>query len=232
VTAGIGRLVVYRGIDELNEGLEQFFKLIDEMTVRQGDGRLRSKRFQQLLVIPRERDDRAAFPIQCIEQLQHPDDFILVVAHRNGQKRLGTITGFRIKFLGAGKIVALRHIGIGNIHGLAAECRVAHYHGMIGMTGAIVELDGIKGDRYAAGSAHRNIQGIVAQDFKAQHLLLRFMQIERAGISMGNAHRRYQNGFQQTVEIALLGQGDADLIEIFEAMQKIVGRMHGAVVSR
>jgi len=88
--------------------------------------------------------------------------------------------------------------------------------GMIGLVGVIVKMDRIKGNRHAAGSAHHHIQRIVARYFKAQHPLFPFMQIERSSISMCNAHCRDQNGFKQTVEIALLGQGDADLIEIFE----------------
>ena len=229
VTAGVGRLIVYRGIDELDEGLEQFFQLSDKVTVGQCDGRLRGERFQQLPVVCRERDDRAAFPILRVDELQHADDFIFVVAHRHGQKRLGTITGLGVEFFGAGKIVALRRISIGNIHRLAAERRMAHHHGMIGIARLIVKLDRIEADRHAAGAAHRSLKRIVAQNLKAQYSLFRLMQIQRAGIGMGDALCRYQNGFQQTVEIALLRQRDADLIELFEAMQGVVGRMHGIV---
>ncbi len=43
--AGITRLVVYRGIDELNECLEQFFRLPDKTAICQRNGRLRCERF-------------------------------------------------------------------------------------------------------------------------------------------------------------------------------------------
>ena len=205
------------------------------MTVGQCDCRLRSERLEQLLIVRRERDYRAAIPILRVDELQNADDFILMVAHRHGQEGLGTIAGLGVEFFGAGKIVALRRISIGNIHCLTAERRMAHHHGVIWIARLVVKLDRRKGNRHAAGSAHRPhrrilfSQRIVAQDFKAQHPLFRFMQIERAGIRIRDALGSDQNGFQQTIEIALLRQRYANLVELFEAMQKIIRSLHGTV---
>src|SRR2546430_5908378 len=51
-------LLVDRGVDELDERLEQLLQLIDEVPIGERDGGLRCKRFRQALVRMRERPDR------------------------------------------------------------------------------------------------------------------------------------------------------------------------------
>lgn len=48
MAAGIGRLFVDGEVDQVDEGLEQFFQLADQQTVGQRDRRLRGERFGEL----------------------------------------------------------------------------------------------------------------------------------------------------------------------------------------
>lgn len=101
MAASIGRLVVDCGIDENDEGFEQVFHLTDQAPVGKGNGCLRCKRFSQMLVGPGKCHDLSAAHILVIallvitlpvitllgiDELQHADDFVLVVAHRHREK--------------------------------------------------------------------------------------------------------------------------------------------------
>jgi hypothetical protein len=50
MAAGIGRLFVNRQVDQVDQGLEQFFKLGDQQAIGQRNGGLRSQRFGQALI--------------------------------------------------------------------------------------------------------------------------------------------------------------------------------------
>ena len=86
MAAGIGRFIVDRGVDQADEGFEQGFQLLDQQPVGQARWLPARRAIRQLLIGVGERNDFAAFPVLGIDQLQHADDFVLVVAHRHGQK--------------------------------------------------------------------------------------------------------------------------------------------------
>ena len=94
---GVGRLFVDGDVNELDERLEQAFKLSDEQPIGQRNGRLRCQRFGQALVGLRESHHLPRFRVQRIEQLQHANERAVVVLHRHGQKRLRTAACTLIK---------------------------------------------------------------------------------------------------------------------------------------
>ncbi len=59
MSAGIRRFIVDGGVDEADQGFEQIFQLLDQAPVADGDGSLRSQRFEQLLVVLGEMPDLA-----------------------------------------------------------------------------------------------------------------------------------------------------------------------------
>jgi hypothetical protein len=60
VAAGVGRLLVDGEVDQLDEGLEQRFKLLDQLAIAQERGGLRGERFGQALVGVGEKATTAA----------------------------------------------------------------------------------------------------------------------------------------------------------------------------
>ena len=64
---GVGRFFVNGDVDELDERLEQAFKLRNEQPIGQRNGRLRGQRFGQALVGLRESHHLPRFRVQCVE---------------------------------------------------------------------------------------------------------------------------------------------------------------------
>jgi len=62
--------------------------LRDEQPVGERNGRLRGQRLGQALVGLREGDDLARVRVACIDELQHADEFEVVVLHRHREERL------------------------------------------------------------------------------------------------------------------------------------------------
>ncbi|MNT75402.1 hypothetical protein D3C72_2142930 [compost metagenome] len=101
MAAGVGRLFVNGQVDEVHERFEEAFELRDEQPVGQRNGRLRCQRLGQALVGLGERGDLAGLPVPRVDELQHADQFVVVVLHRHGQKRLRAVPRARIETAGA-----------------------------------------------------------------------------------------------------------------------------------
>jgi len=233
MAAGVGRLVVDCGIDEIDERLEQVFHLADQAPVGQRNGGLRCERFCQMLVCPGKGHNFAAacalfvtlllITLQGVDKLQHTDDFVLVVAHRYREKRSGTVAGTPVESPGTGKIVARGGIGVGDIHRLAMQGGMRHYHAVVRFARVVIETNGGKCNGATGGAAQRNAQGIGADNLELQHLPFRIEQVQRARVRMGDALGRHQYGFQQAGDVLLAGERDADGIQLIQPAQQIVG---------
>ncbi|MNV35918.1 hypothetical protein D3C71_1273790 [compost metagenome] len=101
MATGVGRLFVNGQVDQVHERLEQALQLRDEQAVGEGNGSLRGQRLGQALVGLGERGDLAGLPVPRVDELQHADQFVVVVLHRHGQKRLRAVPRARIETAGA-----------------------------------------------------------------------------------------------------------------------------------
>jgi len=77
--ASIRGLLVDRGVDERDEGLEQHLELVDEVPVGERYGGLGGERFRETLVGRSERPAPVGARLLTVDQLQHADDFAFVV---------------------------------------------------------------------------------------------------------------------------------------------------------
>jgi hypothetical protein len=78
----------------------------------------------------------------------------------------------------------------------------------------------------SGGTAHRRVQGIVAQNFEFERVFIRHL-VQRATIGIGNVLGGDQYRFQQLVDVALFRQRDADAEQLLLAGKQIVGNSRG-----
>ena len=88
------------------------------------------------------------------------------------------------------------------------------------------QVYGIERNRIAGSAAHGDAERVGAHDFKSEHLLILLQQVQRAGVSIGDALRGNQNGFQQAVDIPLAGKRNPNGIQLFKPVQQIVALCH------
>ena len=121
---------------------------------------LLSKRFSKAPVGLGELDDARRFRTDRIDQLQHPDDHILVILHGYGQEGLRTVVGALVELPRAGKIEALGHVGIGDVDGMAGQCGVSGNHAVVGRAVVLVQgqIGELAGTWLAAGTAESEVQ--------------------------------------------------------------------------
>ncbi len=91
VAAGIGRLLVDRQVDELDERLEQLLQLTDQQAIGQRHRGLGGERLGKALVGAGEDARRATVRVDRVDELQDTDDLVLVILHRYGQERARTV---------------------------------------------------------------------------------------------------------------------------------------------
>ena len=203
MTAGIGRLFIDRRIHDVDERFEQLFQLQNEIAVGQGNGGLRSQALGQALVGIGKFGDLAGQRLDPVEQLQHPDDLVLVIAHRNGEEGGRAIPGFLVKISCAGKVETVGRISIRDIHRIAGQRRIGGDHRSVGLVDFVIQLDRIKGNRIAAGSAKRDLKRIVEHDFELQSFPVD-QAIQGATVGIGNTFGGKQDLFEQGIDITLL----------------------------
>ena len=207
VAAGVGRLFVDGQVDQLDEGLEQGFQLRHQLPVAQGHRGLGGERFGQPLVGRRKGHDLAAGCVDGIDQLQHPDHFAFVVLHRHGQEGARTIAGAGIELAGAGKVEALRGVGVGNVDRIAGDGGVGGDHAIVGAAIGTIERQVRKqpGGGLGTGTAKGDVQRIGADDFEMQCTAVVGQQVEGAAVSPGNALGGEDDLFEQQLEVVLAG---------------------------
>src|SRR2546427_7147478 len=180
VSAGILGLLVDRGVDELDERLEQLLQLIDEVAIGERDGGVRCKRFRQARVRMRERPDLVRRRIYAVDELKHADYFDLVVLHRQGEERLRAVSGLPVEIARSGEIETLLRIRINDIHRLPRQSGVSGDHLVVGRSVLSVEVHRIERYRGASGAAHRDAHRLVSQDRKSTRLNSSHSQISYA----------------------------------------------------
>ena len=228
MAAGVGGLFVDGGVDELDEGFEQFFQLGNELPVGQGDGRLGGQGFGQALVRIGEGPHFTADGILGVDQLQDADDLVLVVLHGHREKGLGAVAGAGVEGPGAGEVEALRRVGVGDVDRLQVEGAVGGHHGIVGLAafGVQRQVGELGGEGLAAAAAKGNGQGVGADNLEAQMAPVLGHAVEGAAVRVGDLLGSQQDALQQAVQVALVGEGRPDLVELLQAPEKIVQGIH------
>ena len=226
VAAGVGRLLVNGGVDQLDQRLEQVLQLGDQDAVVERDGRLRGQRFHQLLLGVAE-GVHGAGGVARVDQLQHADHAAVVVLHRHGEEGLRAVAGLGVEGARAGEIVALGRVGVGHVHRLAGQRRVRHHHAVVGAALVVVHRQRREVDRRAAAAAHHIAQRMVAQHLEHQRVALH--PVQGAAVGVGEFARGLQDAFEQGGQVALVRQRRADGVEGFEAAEDLLFAGHGGV---
>ena len=214
VSARVWALLVDRGVDELDQRLEQDLQLLDQQAVGERDRRLRGERLGEALVFLPERHDPPRGGVGGVEQLQHADDVALVVLHRHREERGRPVAGALVEVARAGEIEPFLGVGVGHVHGLVRERRVRRDHRVVRLAVAVVQRDGVERHGVAGAAAHRDGQAVGAHDLELQ--LVAHQPVERAAVGPRQVFRRDQDRLQQLVDVALLRERDADGVEVLE----------------
>lgn len=219
VAAGVGRFLVQRGVDQLDQGFEQLGHLLEQAAVVERNRRLRRERFDQFLVGVGEHT-HAGVRAAGVDQLQHADHFADVVLHRHRQEGLRAVSGAGVESPRTGKIEARLAVGIAHVDGVAGQRRVRHHQRVVGaavrvMQGYLRQVDGL-----ARAAALVQPEGQVAQQVEGQTILAD--AIEGHAVGLGEGARRFDDALHQAVEVAGRGQGLADLVERLEADADLV----------
>ena len=214
MSAGVGRFIVNGQVDQLDEGLEQDLKLMHQLAVAQRNRRLRGERLSEALVRLGELDDAPRFGMERIDQLQHANDFVLVVFHRHGQKRLGTIAGTLIEMPRPGKIKAFGNVGVSDVDGVAGQRGIGRHHAVVGCVVFLVQgqVGKLAGGWLAARTAKRQVQRIGTNDLEMQMLLVLGKPVERPPVSSRNGFGSEQDFFQQQIQVALVGERGPNIV--------------------
>jgi len=127
MSAGVRRLVVDGCGDELDERLEEPSMLANEPFLSEHGRGLGGERQDELLVGLAKGKHGAVIGRQRVDQLDHADDLVLVVAKGNRQKGLRAVPRPRVEGPRAGEIELRRVIGVGHVDDLACEHGMCSY---------------------------------------------------------------------------------------------------------
>ena len=177
------------GLDHLGRELP---RLLDQPHVVDGHRRLRGQRLDEDFLLAGEGDHH---PLVAggVEQLQHGDDAVFVVFHRQYQHRLGAVAGQLVVGFGAFEMVLGVEIDVFDIEYLT---------GGGGKAGPAFFVERHRGDVHAPVPARvAAAEGVVVGDFEGQDLALD--QVEGPGIGAGKRPGFGENELQKGVEIVL-----------------------------
>ena len=221
----VGRLLVDRGVDELDERFEQLLELVDERPVGKRYGRLRRERLREAPVGLREHGDLAGLRHHAVDELQHADDLALVVLHRHREEGPRPVARPPVELPRAGEVEPGFGVGVGDVDGALVDRRVRRHHRIVRLA-VLVQLDRIEGNRVARCPAEGDAQRPVPHDREAQLRAL-LDQVERPAVGARDRLRRDQDVLQQAVEVSFPGKGGADPVELLQTPKQAVDGVHG-----
>ena len=203
-------------------------QLIDQQAIGQRHRGLRGERLDQALVGLGKHLRRSIVRVEGVDQLQDADDLVLVVLHRHRQERARTVAGHFVELARTGKIEALRRVGIGDIHRFRFENGVGGNERRIGR--AIIakqrQITKSTACRLAASAPQRQTERVRAHDLEVQGFLVFADTIKRAAVGMRDRLGGEQDVLEQAVDITLVRERGADLVELLEARQQVVQGIH------
>ena len=221
VASRIGGLVVDRRVDEVDERFEEMLELVDEKPRRQDDGSLRRERLGQALVRCGKRNDVPRVRVPGVDQLQHPDDFVLVILHGDGQKGSRPVPGLLVEEARARKVEALRCIGITDVHGRLAQRCIRDDHRLVGPSCFVEQRNRVEVDWPPGRAAKRQAERVGSYDLETELPLLH--AIERAGVRLRDGLRRQDDRLEQPVDVLLAGECDPDPVQLLGTIEEVEG---------
>ena len=218
------------GDRSIDEALEEHAHAFVQPAVVERDRRLRGERggeadealgVGQHLALDLFGRGKALCPITlAVDQLEDPDDVARRRPHRHHQHGLGPVAGMPVE----GRVdviagVARRLVGVGEVNALSCQRHVAgdallvHRH-VRGRGGAAARVRRGQGDRVVLGELKA----------KPPRLAVRLLnEVNGAGVAVGDGARQGEDEREQSVDIALRREPDADFVELLELAPRLFG---------
>jgi hypothetical protein len=121
-------------------------------------------------------------------QLQHTDDFILMIFHLHGQKRMRAVTSFFVEALNTTEIKPLRGIGVGDIHRLVVVDGIGRVHLQFFRSVLPIQVNRVNGS-LQTGSAHASQHNAIVANYGELQRFVVGQAVERPAIHVGDVFR-------------------------------------------
>jgi hypothetical protein len=140
----------------------------DQLLVGDRHRRLRGQGFDEALVGAGKAADRAGLAVHRVDQLEHADQFALVVGHRHRQEGLRVVAEGLVEQAHAREVEDVGLVDVLDVHRLAEVGRVGRHRRQVLVAVAVVQRHRRQVDRLAAGAALVDVQRVVQRDVEAQ----------------------------------------------------------------
>ena len=221
VTAGVRRFFVDADVDQVDQGFEQAFELLDQLLVGQRHRGLGRQGFDEALVGLGEGADRAALAVLGIDQLEHAHQLALVVGHRHRQEGLRVVAEGRVEGAHAGEIEDVRLVHVLDVDRLVEVGRVGRHRGQVLVAVGVVQRHRLDVDRLAAHPALVDLEAVVDRNVEAQVLAVLARAVQGAAIGVGHLLGHAQDAVEQRGGVAVAAERDADLGKLVQALRDL-----------